>query len=181
MGGRRLDHRHVQSSGRWQSEGPRAARVLSRRIPRRDRGLVSICRPPLSAVRTMRTLRSMVLRVIKRLPVYLTGVGFAIALAAVANARHWSDLRVAVVGLGIAAFYVVLIFVPMLIREERARARGRASGTSHIAVPVAATAIANLIVMTHKEHGAVAPARRETARTYGPAALRPSRPHASVR
>jgi hypothetical protein len=58
--------------------------------------------------------------ILKRLPTYATGLGFAIGLAAVAEARHWGGLTTLGAGLVIATFYVVLILVPHLIREQQA-------------------------------------------------------------
>jgi hypothetical protein len=112
----------------------------------------------------------MALRILRRLPTYATGLGFALALAGVADARRWSDLKTAAVGLAVAAFYVVLILVPMLIREE-GRRRMTHDPPRNVAVP-------------SKNGGQIptlwlAPVTR-TGRTYGPAELRPSRPRVPV-
>lgn len=58
------------------------------------------------------------MRLIRRLPVYASGAGFTAGLIAVAEARNWSGMHVALVALGVGAFYVVTILVPWLIREQ---------------------------------------------------------------
>lgn len=58
------------------------------------------------------------MKLIRRAPVYATGLGLALAVVSVADARDWGWILTASVGLGVALFYVVAILVPYLIREE---------------------------------------------------------------
>lgn len=58
------------------------------------------------------------MKLLQRLPLYATGVGFAALLLVVADVRNWSDLTFFLVALGIALFYTAMILVPWLIREQ---------------------------------------------------------------
>ena len=65
------------------------------------------------------------MRIVKRLPVYATGVALAVALATVADAREWSGWHIVGVGVAVGAFYVLTIFVPWLVREQLAAVPGQ--------------------------------------------------------
>jgi hypothetical protein len=58
--------------------------------------------------------------ILRRLPVYGTGIALCAALIAVADTRHWSGAQTTLVALGVGVFYVVTIFVPVLIRDQMA-------------------------------------------------------------
>jgi hypothetical protein len=61
------------------------------------------------------------LRLIRRLPVFAAGLGLAVALVAVADAREWSGVETAGGVFAVGVFYVVTILVPWLIREQVGR------------------------------------------------------------
>ena len=66
--------------------------------------------------------------ILRRLPIYATGVGFALGLTAIAISREWSDLLTLGVGLGVATFYTVFVLVPHLIREQEPGSRSHGAG-----------------------------------------------------
>ncbi len=58
------------------------------------------------------------MKLIRRVPIYAVGVGLGVALVAVADARNWSGELTLLAALGVGVFYVVMILVPWLIREQ---------------------------------------------------------------
>lgn len=115
--------------------------------------------------------------VIKRLPVYASGVGFTVAIVAVAEARHWSGWLTLLVALAVGVFYVLTIVVPWLIREQTTRSRrdrtprrnGGASGdTQH----------RHRLVITVDARGT---ARFGLPETQGPAVVGERQPQAAAR
>ena len=58
------------------------------------------------------------MRFLGRLPIYAAGLGFTLAVVAVAAARDWSGWETIVAALGVGVFYVLTILVPWLVREQ---------------------------------------------------------------
>jgi len=52
---------------------------------------------------------------VRRLPVYATGIGFTLGIIAIADARRWSGLVIVFTAFGVGVFYVVAILVPWLV------------------------------------------------------------------
>jgi hypothetical protein len=116
--------------------------------------------------------------VIRRLPLYATGIGFTVALVAVADSRGWSDLETLLVALAVGAFYVATIVVPWLIREQLARAD--VSGPQGPLPHANGDHLALLVRLT--ADGAIVDGEgfgREA--THGPVAIAHSEPHMTVR
>jgi hypothetical protein len=64
------------------------------------------------------------MRFLGRLPIYAAGLGFTVAVVAVAAARDWSGWETIAAALGVGVFYVLTIVVPWLVREQSSAAGG---------------------------------------------------------
>jgi hypothetical protein len=108
----------------------------------------------------------------RRIPIYAAGLGLTVALVAVAGSRDWSGLRTLLVALAVAAFYVVTILVPWLIREQLARPSDqRMNGAQNgepKAVEILLEANGELVPKNGHEWSAV---------TRGPVVIEHSEPH----
>lgn len=60
----------------------------------------------------------MVDAILRRLPLYATGILLAAAFSAVARARGWSEGEALVYGGAMLAAYLLLVLVPWLVREH---------------------------------------------------------------
>lgn len=123
------------------------------------------------------------MRFVQRLPVYATGLGLTVAVAAVAGAREWSGWLTLVVALGVAAFYVVAILVPWLIREQalpvsstRPANGVTQNGNGRAVLVRVETNDASVVLAPLDDHGGLL----RVPATRGPVAIRPSEPRVTV-
>jgi hypothetical protein len=112
---------------------------------------------------------------LRRIPIYATGLGLTVALVAVADSRDWSGLRTLLVAFAVAAFYVVTILVPWLIREQLARPSDHRTNGAQNGEPKA-------VEILLEANGVLVPRNGQewSAVTRGPVLIEHSEPHVTA-
>jgi hypothetical protein len=123
---------------------------------------------------------------VRRLPVYAAGLGFTLAIVAVADAKKWSGLTIALVSLGVAIFYVATMLVPWLIREQNASAVSAyatlaAASTAPVRNGSSSTAVFHVAIrLADGSTRLIEDVPSIATPTHGPATLTPSAPRVAT-
>lgn len=115
--------------------------------------------------------------IIRRLPVYAAGLGFAAALLAVAEARDWSGWELLGASVAVGTFYVLTILVPWLIREQVTAYRPETKPPTNGGRFAIAVGSHGVLAVLDDDNGWI-----QVSRTDDPlSVVKPSPPHAVTR